>query len=104
MSKKNFSGGLSSLLGDNNISTSAQTVENVVVEKTKKTITKTSQEGTKENETRATFIVNETILEKIKAVAYWERILLKDVINTAIQDYITKYEKKSGEIKEVPKK
>jgi len=103
MSKKNFSGGLSSLLGDSNVSTPTQT-ENIVIEKTKKTITKTSQEGTKENETRATFIVNETILEKIKAVAYWERILLKDVINTAIQDYITKYEKKSGEIKDIPKK
>jgi hypothetical protein len=99
MSKKNFSGGLSSLLGETPV------VENQIAkEKTNRIITKTSQEGTKENETRATFIVNEDLLEKIKAVAYWERKLLKDVINSAIEDSLTKYVKKNGEIKAVPKK
>lgn len=99
MSKKNFSGGLSSLLGESSI-----TVAPEVIEKPKKEIKKTSQEGTKENETRATFIVNEDLLEKIKAVAYWERLLLKDVINTSIEDYITKYQKKFGDIKPIPNK
>jgi hypothetical protein len=99
MSKKNFKGGLNSLLGDQ-------------PEKPKrgrpvtqfKEITKSSQEGTKENETRATFIINEELLEKLKAIAYWDRSLIKDVVNTALQDAINKYEKKSGEIKPIPKK
>jgi predicted nucleic-acid-binding protein len=69
-----------------------------------KEITKTSQEGTKENETRATFIVNEVTLEQLKAIAYWERKLIKEVVNTALQEAVAKYEKKSGEIKPIPKK
>jgi hypothetical protein len=99
MSKKNFSGGLSSLLGE-----SAEAEMPTIKEKANRIITKTSQEGTKENETRATFIVNEELLEKVKAVAYWERMLLKDVINSAIEDSLAKYVKKNGEIKAVPKK
>jgi hypothetical protein len=99
MSKKNFTGGLNSLLGDQ-------------VDKPKrgrpvtqtKEITKSSQEGTKENETRATFIVNEDLLEKLKAIAYWDRVLIKDVVNTALQEAVDKYEKKSGAIKPIPKK
>lgn len=68
------------------------------VTQTKK-ITKSSQEGTKENETRATFIVNEDLLDKLKAIAYWDRVLIKDVINTALQDVVAKYEKKREAIK-----
>ena len=99
MSKKNVTGGLSSLLGE-------------MPEKPKrgrprtqtKEITKSSQEGTKENETRATFIVKEDLLEKLKAIAYWDRVLIKDVINRALQDTITNYEKKNGAIKPAPNK
>lgn len=99
MSKKNFTGGLNSLLGDQ-------------PEKPKrgrpatqfKEITKSSQEGTKVNETRATFIVNEELLEKLKALAYWDRVLIKDVINTALEEIVDKYEKKNGIIKPIPKK
>jgi hypothetical protein len=99
MSKKNFTGGLNSLLGDQ-------------PEKPKKgrpvtqfkEITKSSEEGTKEDETRATFIINKELLEKVKAIAYWNRLLIKDVINTALQEAVAKYEKKSGEIKPIPKK
>ena len=69
-----------------------------------KEITKSSQEGTKVNETRATFIVNEDLLEKLKALAYWDRVLIKDVINTALQDIVTNYESKNGIIKPIPKK
>lgn len=65
-------------------------------------VTKSSQEGTKENETRATFILSEPLLDKIKAIAYWERLLIKDVVNTALEQAITDYEAKNGPIK--PKK
>jgi hypothetical protein len=102
MSKKNFTGGLSSLLGENN---KEDKTTKVGRPKTQfKKITKSSQEGTKENETRATFIVNEELLDKLKALAYWDRKLIKEVVNTALQDAIDKHEKKSGEIKPIPKK
>ena len=99
MSKKNFTGGLNSLLGDQ----PDKPKRGRPITQTKE-ITKSSQEGTKENETRATFIINEELLEKLKAIAYWERILIKDVVNTALLDVVAKYEKKSGDIKPIPKK
>jgi hypothetical protein len=99
MSKKNFKGGLNSLLGDQ--------PKKATVGRPKtqfKEITKSSQEGTKENETRATFIVNEELLDKLKAIAYWERKLIKEIVDTALQETVAKYEKKSGAIKPIPKK
>lgn len=99
MSKKNFTGGLNSLLGDQ----PEKPKRGRPVTQTKE-ITKSSQEGTKENETRATFIINEELLEKLKAIAYWDRVLIKDVVNTALQEAVTKYEKKNGDIKPIPKK
>jgi len=99
MSKKNFTGGLNSLLGDQ----PEKPKRGRPVTQTKE-ITKSSQEGTKENETRATFIINEELLDKLKAIAYWDRVLIKDVINTALQEAVTKYEKKNGDIKPIPKK
>ena len=99
MSKKNFTGGLNSLLGEQ----TEKVKRGRPVTQTKE-ITKSSQEGTKVNETRATFIINEELLEKLKAIAYWDRVLIKDVVNIALQDIVDKYEKKSGDIKPIPKK
>jgi hypothetical protein len=69
-----------------------------------KEISKTSQQGTKENETRATFIVNEALLAKVKAIAYWDRIDIKDVVDAALKETVSKYEKGNGAIKPVPVK
>ena len=99
MSKKSFTGGLNSLLGDQ----PEKPKRGRPVTQTKE-ITKSSQEGTKENETRATFIINEELLEKLKAIAYWDRVLIKNVLNTALQETVTKYEKKNGDILPIPKK
>ena len=99
MAKKNFTGGLNSLLGDQ----PEKPKRGRPVTQTKE-ITKSSQEGTKEKETRATFIVNEELLEKLKAIAYWDRKLIKEVVDTALQDRVDKYEKKNGDIKPIPKK
>lgn len=99
MSKKNFTGGLNSLLGD----LPEKPKKGRPVTQTKE-ITKSSQEGTKENETRATFIVNEELLEKLKAVAYWERRMIKEVIASALEEIVAKYEKKNGPVKLMPKK
>jgi hypothetical protein len=99
MSKKNFTGGLNSLLGDQ----PENPKKGRPVTQTKE-ITKSSQEGTKENETRATFIVNEELLEKLKAVAYWERRMIKEVIASALEETVAKYEEKNGPVKLIPKK
>ncbi len=99
MSKKNFTGGLNSLLGDQ----TDKPKRGRPVTQTKE-ITKSSQEGTKENETRATFIINEELLEKLKAIAYWDRVLIKDVINASLSETVGKYEKKNGALKAIPKK
>jgi len=112
MSKKNFSKGLGSLLGETNNGPIEESIEQEEVKpKAKvgrpvtqtKEVTKSSQEGTKENETRATFIVNEDLLDKLKAIAYWERTLIKEVVNNALQDAVVKYEKKNGAI-QLPQK
>ena len=99
MSKKNFTGGLNSLLGDQ----PEKPKRGRPVTQTKE-ITKSSQEGTKEKETRATFIINEDLLGKLKAIAYWDRVLIKEVVDTALQETVVKYEKKNGDIKPIPKK
>jgi hypothetical protein len=64
----------------------------------KRTPTKTSQEGTKNTETRATFIVNEEKLEKLKTIAKVERILIKTIVDQSFDLLINAYEKKYGEI------
>ena len=102
MGKKSFSGGLNSLLGESK--QAEQVAEQVEPKAPKREITKTSQIGTNVKETRATFIVNEDLLEKMKAVAYWDRVLIKDIVNSAFEEFISRYEKKNGEIKEAPKK
>ena len=99
MSKKNFTGGLSSLLGEQE---KRPKIGRPVTQT--KVITKSSQEGTKENETRATFIVDEGLLEKLKAIAYWDRILIKEVVSGALQEAVAKYEKKHGAVKPIPTK
>ena len=98
MSKKNFTGGLNSLLGDNDKPKRGRPKTSTRV------VTKSSQEGTKEKETRATFIVNEELLDKLKAIAYWDRKLIKEVVDTALQDIVDKYEEKNGVIKPIPNK
>lgn len=102
MAKKSFSGGLNSLLGETK--PAEQAAEQAEPKAAKKEITKTSQLGTKEKETRATFIVNEDLLEKMKALAYWDRVLIKDIVNAAFEEHIARHEKKNGEIKDTPKK
>lgn len=113
MAKKNFTGGLNSLLGDTIEESKIEKVaisENKTtqkvaakIEKAKK-ITPISGVNSKENEIRATFIVDKDVLETFKAIAYWERVLIKDVISDALTDAIAKYTKKNGEIKPFPKK
>lgn len=49
---------------------------------------KSSQEGLQDNFTRATFIVREDLLKKLKDYAYTERETLKDVINKMLAEFL----------------
>lgn len=60
------------------------------------------QKGLKTGETRATFIVKEQALEKIKAIAYWDRQNIKDIVQLAIDAYIQQYEDAKGKVQPVP--
>ena len=131
MAKKSFSGGLNSLLGDKPKAEAAPvavepkepkaeaapvvaepkepkaeaapvTAEPKAPKAPKKKIINSSEIGTKVNETRATFIVNKYLLEKMKAIAYWDRVPIKDIVNQALVEHIARHEKKNGEIKAMP--
>lgn len=84
MSKKDFSKGLDSLLGEGSTTKKAKP-QTPIQSKTK--------------EIRATFIVNEGKLEKIKSLAHTEGILIKDILDKALEDFVSKWEAKHGKIK-----
>jgi ribose 1,5-bisphosphokinase PhnN len=86
MAGKTFKGGMDSLLGASRNLTKKRGRPKVNTRE----ITKTSQAGTKLGETRATFIMNEDQLEKVKALAYWDRVSIKDILSQAIDAYLTK--------------
>lgn len=101
---KSFTGGLNSLLGGDQPKNKTEHKKAGRPKTSTRTIEKASQEGTRDGETRATFIVREDLLDKFKAIAYWDRALIKDIVNSAMEDYIQKHEKKNGAIKPIPKK
>ncbi len=88
MSKKDFTGGINSLLG----ATSKEKNIEITWEK----------QASQEPEFRATYIINRSLHEKLKAIAYWDRITLTEVANTALREFIARYERKNGQIKEIP--
>lgn len=121
MAKKSFTGGLNSLLGEaltqveevlkeqpaeqiKPTSAMLKTTTNKVRKEPKNEHQNSSKSGTKENETRATFIINEELLENLKAIAYWERKTIKEVLNNALSTAVAKYENKNGKIIPMPNK
>jgi hypothetical protein len=48
--------------------------------------------------------INSEILEKVRAIAYWDRATIKEISEAAFGDYIAKYEKKNGAVKPIPKR
>lgn len=62
---------------------------------------KTTQQGLQDGWTRATFILRKRHLEKLKALAYWERKTIKEVIDEALDSYLKR--KNSLGFKEVDK-
>ncbi len=61
-------------------------------------VSKTSQLGTQEGWTRATFIMREDCLEKLKSLAFWERRSIKDLMEEVFSSYL-----KGKTIKPIPK-
>jgi hypothetical protein len=49
---------------------------------------KTTQRGLQDGWTRATFILKKNHLEKLKALAYWERRTIKEVVDEALGAYL----------------
>jgi hypothetical protein len=49
---------------------------------------KTTQRGLQDGWTRATFILRKQHLEELKALAYWERKTIKEVIDEALGNYL----------------
>jgi len=60
--------------------------------------TKTRQDGLQRGWIRATFIMRESHVERLKAMAYWERRLLKEIVDEAISGYL-----QGKTIKAIPK-
>lgn len=61
--------------------------------------TSTCQNGLPTGWTRATYIVDQELNESIKAVAYWERLTVKEVIHDALTQYM-----QGKNVKPIPKK
>ena len=97
--KKSFAGGLSSILGDQ-----PQQPRRGRPRTNFREITKSSQEGVRLNETRATFIIREDLLDKIKAIAYWDRLTIKQFMDSALSGAIESWEDADGSIKPIPKR
>ena len=52
----------------------------------------------------ATFIIREDLLDKIKAIAYWDRLTIKQFMDSALSGAIESWEDANGSIKPIPKR
>lgn len=49
-------------------------------------------------EVRATFIVKKDSIEKLKAIAFWERETIKKILGDALDAYLINYEQTNGSV------
>jgi predicted DNA-binding ribbon-helix-helix protein len=87
MSKKTFSGGINSLLGEPS--------EKPKAGKPEEAIRKPSGGS---GGIRTTLILQRELLEKVKAMAYWDRTTIKEIVASALEETIRKHETKRGNI------
>ena len=96
--KKDFSNDrLSDLLGSVREETPIPEQSGQGVGRPKRNVS-TSQNGLRMGQTRMTFIVEEELQDKLKYIAFMERISIREIMDVAIRDYLTKYEGIYGEI------
>lgn len=50
---------------------------------------KSSQKGLQEGWSRATFILKKEYIEKLKALSYWERTTIKEIVDDALSNYFS---------------
>ncbi|TXI13125.1 MAG: hypothetical protein E6Q66_10515 [Pedobacter sp.] len=112
MATKNFSKGIKSTIGsitenENKLAEEELKNDNEAREKLlwlTTDVESSSKKGLKFDEVRMTIITNEIYLNKIKAIAYWDRLQTKDLINQALEDFVKKYEQENKALKPIPKK
>lgn len=93
MSKKNFKSGIDGILGGSGEVKKSPGRGRPKVRKDENV--QSAKKGTKPNETRATFVVNDEQLETIKAVAYYERTSIKNVLAEALEKH---FKAKKGDL------
>ena len=49
----------------------------------------------------ASFRLRESVLNKLKSIAYWDRLQIQDVMNDALEQYIKNYEEQKGVVKSI---
>lgn len=81
MGKKEFKSGLDAIF-------QGSTLDEPIETKGKETLVSGSPRGI-----RATFIVDADALFKLKAIAYWERKQIKDIVDRAFNNLISNYPK-----------
>lgn len=60
--------------------------------------------GLPEGYTRATFVIQEVELDRVRALSHWSRVTLSGIVQKAITKFLADYEKKNGPIKALPEK
>jgi len=101
MAKKEFKTDISNFLGEtpkNKKSQDKKRGPGRPKDPNKRTPENSSQLGTRNGETRATFVIKEETLEKIKAIAKKEGFYISDVAKEAFNRFIRDYEKAKGTI------
>ncbi len=94
MEKKSHNGGSAVLSKDSKHRGIGATLDvKKSISKSSKVKKEASVDRTNEGETRATFIIEEVLLNRLKAIAYWERKQIKAVLKEALDLFI----KKKGE-------
>jgi hypothetical protein len=63
-----------------------------------------SAKGLKEGYNRVTAVMRVEQFEKIRAVSYWEKIPVRDVMEQLLDAALNLYESKNGEIRPIPEK
>ena len=81
MSKKNFKTSFDDLLGGGDNKSSGIDLKKVL-----------------HKETKSTFVIRCDHLDKLRAISYMERKMIKNVLEDALSVYIEKYEKENGEM------
>lgn len=65
---------------------------------------KAAAKRTKDGEERYIVILKSDLIERVKDLAYWDRLHIKEVFEEALNDRILKFENNYGELKKRPLK